>query len=663
MQLNGAFWAAIRGFQMNSHSLEALLSQDETTTQSLLNDENVIQETRNQNPKLMNFLNAERMEYLIEVITVFPSNDADTKRAHNHPFIACEMLSEPSPLHETIFNTPFLFDKLFCILKEKHLHSTLSGYFSKAVQALISKNSDKSIELFKEKNVFEFLSQHLYSKSIVDIVLKILTFENSQTSLYLEERKGLLAMVIENMKNPNSQSVYFAGYILNEILQRATDLNSWQDLVLEILTVNNVEEYFKFIISGSSEQSVAAANIIKGYFVLNCKFSLKSLLLENPVYKCFNKNIGDINNKLAMPNENKILGTSGEVHEVLGETKLKIIELISFALKDKSDDYSEIIINSQILTTITSTFFAMPWNSFLHNSVEGIVILCVSSKNQKLIDSMLYYSGFLNEMIKYALMPDPKHRLGFLGYINKIANYLKNSICEDIKSNLDKTDKWEEFSKNYLEIRNNFDNKQLGELKKCESSSSESDSHENDNLKSINQPIPNLPPHTIIPLPIYSTQNEKVEKNETLAEIVGKKIEEVVGHEAVFADEKKDQEEEKVYEEVKKIDEEEKVYEEVKKVEEEKFYEEMKKIEEDEEKVHEEEKKFEEERRMIHEELKKMEDEEKRLSEEFKVHDFDKEEMKQEEKKTIVIENEHQSKEAGRKGSPIGQYIRTFSPS
>lgn len=54
MQFTGAFWAAIRGFQMNSHSLETLLSQEGTTTQSLLNDENVIQETRNQNSKLMN---------------------------------------------------------------------------------------------------------------------------------------------------------------------------------------------------------------------------------------------------------------------------------------------------------------------------------------------------------------------------------------------------------------------------------------------------------------------------------------------------------------------------------------------------------------------------------------------------------------------------------
>jgi uncharacterized protein (DUF3084 family) len=150
-------------------------------------------------------------------------------------------------------------------------------------------------------------------------------------------------------------------------------------------------------------------------------------------------------------------------------------------------------------------------------------------------------------------------------------------------------------------------------------------------------------------VPIYSTQHDKDnEKAEILAEIVEKKIEEVAVHEAAFADEKKDHEEdEKVRDEDEKVrEEEEKVHE-----EEEKVHEEVKKIEEEDEKVHEEEEK-------VHEEEKKVHEEEHKASEEIKVHDVEKEK-----KKLIEIETEHQCKEAVKKGSPIGQYIRTLSPS
>ena len=53
MQFGGAFWAAIRGFQMNSHAIDTLLSQEDTTLTDVLNDDNVVQEMKNQNQKLL----------------------------------------------------------------------------------------------------------------------------------------------------------------------------------------------------------------------------------------------------------------------------------------------------------------------------------------------------------------------------------------------------------------------------------------------------------------------------------------------------------------------------------------------------------------------------------------------------------------------------------
>ena len=48
MQFGGAFWATLQRFQMNSHAIDQLLAKEETTLEDVLNDDNVIQETKNQ---------------------------------------------------------------------------------------------------------------------------------------------------------------------------------------------------------------------------------------------------------------------------------------------------------------------------------------------------------------------------------------------------------------------------------------------------------------------------------------------------------------------------------------------------------------------------------------------------------------------------------------
>jgi hypothetical protein len=53
MQFSGAFWATLQRFQMNNHAIDQLLSKEGTTLSDVLNDDMVIQEIRNQNPKLI----------------------------------------------------------------------------------------------------------------------------------------------------------------------------------------------------------------------------------------------------------------------------------------------------------------------------------------------------------------------------------------------------------------------------------------------------------------------------------------------------------------------------------------------------------------------------------------------------------------------------------
>lgn len=53
MQFGGVFWQTFRGFQASSHAFDTLLSNENTTVFEVIDDDNVIQELKNQNSKLI----------------------------------------------------------------------------------------------------------------------------------------------------------------------------------------------------------------------------------------------------------------------------------------------------------------------------------------------------------------------------------------------------------------------------------------------------------------------------------------------------------------------------------------------------------------------------------------------------------------------------------
>jgi len=88
-----------------SQSVENLLSKgDQCTIDELLDDEDVIQEMRNGNEKLIKFLKRDRLKQLIDYITTMPEED-DQKTGHKFPFVVNELFSlDNSKINDKFFN-------------------------------------------------------------------------------------------------------------------------------------------------------------------------------------------------------------------------------------------------------------------------------------------------------------------------------------------------------------------------------------------------------------------------------------------------------------------------------------------------------------------------------------------------------------------------------
>lgn len=456
-----------------------------------------------------------------------------------------------------IFDTPTLFNKLFSILSEEYLNLTIAGYFSRVVQVLICRNPERALKLLKENNIFKLLFKHMYLCAIKEIILKIYTNEVFRMACFIEEKKLFINSTIKKLKELDECTVYFSWTTIIEFIKDIED--SSQNLIVEIYNENNIEDYFKLLISEFSYQSIAAANILANYFKIFLKNSFLKPLLEF-VLICFDNYISQIRDLLAKPN-NQLLGTSGETYEILGEGRLKIIELIYFVLEAKVGDF-DAIIKSDVFIVITRIFFSIPWNTMLHSVVEKIVLFCASSNNSELIDAMLFSSNFFAEMIKFALLPIKKHRLGFIGNINRICNFLHVSECVEIGLRINNNEIWEQFCNGYLNEVNSIENMSFGQLKKYEISSNEIDIISTE----MNQANPLRPTISteninITSMDIYNEENYKQieEKENSIGEILENGIEKLDSIEnvekIVYEDKINNEEKQKNYEDIKNEDE------------------------------------------------------------------------------------------------------------
>ncbi|OMJ85568.1 hypothetical protein SteCoe_13115 [Stentor coeruleus] len=512
MQFSGAFWATLQRFQMNNHAIENLLSKDGTTLAEVLNEDMVIQEIRNQNSKLIEFMNHEKLGELLELVTVFPDTDADRRRTQNHPFIACEILCESGPLHDKMIESHDLMNKLFQFLDVETQHSTLLGYFSKTVIALLNRHPEKTLNFLTSQDYILKLLNHLYSRSIVDIVIKILTFDIAGNEFILKEQKLIIRELLQMVKNSSKWKVHFASFILSDILNKAMEINSWKELIEVIISDESLQILFTCLLSNEKFRIVSSSNILKTLFSVCVRVNLYFYYENMSHINMLISHLDKLALKLSEKSEESLKNTLQETVAPLGEAKLRIVELIAVSLKQDNEKLFKSILESKILREIIILFFEYPWHSILHTSIDSIVQSTFLYQNTTLIESLLFDSNFVEKMIESVKNIRINHRCGYLGHINRIANMLKDTENEKIKEHLKSIEGWKQFVEKYLNVRNTYDKKILGEpWKKDESSSSEGEDKE---LKISDKVIQTYTSHGTS----YGNQEENKDKTENKTE-------------------------------------------------------------------------------------------------------------------------------------------------
>jgi SIT4-associating protein SAP185/190 len=213
------FWRF--GGYANVSTIDTLLDKPEVTLEELLDESDLIQELKQHNTKLIEYLREDKilerlLEYVVApklevVATKDPeatdSQETDTeskgkerslsnsrtitdqdddekeKKRNRYAYVAAEVLSSDNwSICESLMENQPLLRKFWDFLKlPPPLDPLQASYFTKVNEALLDKKTEEMLDLFKSLDgAVKNMLQHVDSPMVMDLLLKIISLEKAE---------------------------------------------------------------------------------------------------------------------------------------------------------------------------------------------------------------------------------------------------------------------------------------------------------------------------------------------------------------------------------------------------------------------------------------------------------------------------------------------------
>ncbi|ETI45763.1 hypothetical protein F443_09747 [Phytophthora nicotianae P1569] len=178
---DGSVWAQGSSLFNISSPLNDLLEKDDFTLEQVLQEDELVQEVKTRNTKLLDFLSQEAIvQKLIEYVVRTPEDTSDDLRTLKYPYMSCEVICcDITSITETLVTASEgkIVETLFEFLYQTQpLDPRLAGYFEKIVTMLMVRKPQEMTALLN-KNSEQLLagfSRHAASFSVAELLKRLL---------------------------------------------------------------------------------------------------------------------------------------------------------------------------------------------------------------------------------------------------------------------------------------------------------------------------------------------------------------------------------------------------------------------------------------------------------------------------------------------------------
>ncbi|XP_077566271.1 serine/threonine-protein phosphatase 6 regulatory subunit 2a isoform X2 [Stigmatopora nigra] len=396
------FWK----FDLHTTShIDQLLDREDVTLRELMEEDDVLQECKAQNRRLLLFLSQDHcMEELVGLITTEPPADLEERSRFKLPNIACELLtSDVSIINDKLGGEESLLEVLYHFLEQDPpLNPLLASFFSKTIGNLIARKTEEVITFLKKKEGFiSLVLKHIDASAMMDLLLRLISCVEPpplrQEVLHWLNEEELVQRLIELIhtgKDEERQSN--ASQTLCDIIRLSRDQANQMQENMEadpLLAVLESQETVAGLLKNMFEGEKNEASIVNGTQVLltlleTRRSGLEGLMdlysqgyersytVNSSILNAIEPHLKDFQQLLLdPPKKGAILTTVGVLDQPLGNARLHVARLVAALLQTTSPTICQELCDLGTMDLLLDLFFKYSWNNFLHFQVE----LCVAA--------------------------------------------------------------------------------------------------------------------------------------------------------------------------------------------------------------------------------------------------------------------------------------------
>ncbi|XP_060111392.1 serine/threonine-protein phosphatase 6 regulatory subunit 1 isoform X2 [Heteronotia binoei] len=477
------FWK----FDLHTTShIDTLLERGNVTLFELLDEEDVLQECKVVNRKLVDFLvQPEHMEALVTCVTEEPPGDVDERVRYKYPSVSCEILtSDVTQINDALGEDESLLRRLYSFLQTGGvLNPLLASFFSKVMGILINRKTDQIVAFLRKKDDFvNLLLRHIGTSAIMDLLLRLLTcVEQPQLRQdvfnWLNEEKivqRLIGMIHpskdDNQHSNASQSLCDIIRLSREQMIQIQDSPEPDQLLATLEKQETIEQLLSNMLDGERSESVIVNGIqvlltlleprrprtelggmggfycnLEGQMEMtgpNCEVASSQASLGTLL--AIKQRLRELHQLLLDPPKKEPLQTTwGILDPPLGNTRLHVVKLLASSLGTDNAALRDEIIELGAVNTMLDLYFKYTYNNFLHAHVEACLSNVFSSHagdetienhskplpENPVIQHLLQKCRLIQRILSAweeneQSQSDGGRRKGYMGHLTRIANAL-----------------------------------------------------------------------------------------------------------------------------------------------------------------------------------------------------------------------------------------------
>ncbi|XP_055414544.1 serine/threonine-protein phosphatase 6 regulatory subunit 2 isoform X5 [Bubalus kerabau] len=223
------FWK----FDLSAMShVDKLLDKEGVTLRELMDGEDILQECKAQNRKLLDFLcRRQSMEELVGLVTQDPALDLEERARFKYPNTACELLTCDVPqISDRLGGDETLLNVLYNFLdREPPLNPLLASFFSKTIGNLIARKTEQVIAFLRKKDKFiSLVLKHIGTSALMDLLLRLVSCVEPaglrQEVLHWLNEEKTIQRLVELIHPSQDEDDLFFKYTWNNFLHLQVEL-------------------------------------------------------------------------------------------------------------------------------------------------------------------------------------------------------------------------------------------------------------------------------------------------------------------------------------------------------------------------------------------------------------------------------------------------------